>query len=568
MKNIILIFVTLSCLAGCRCAHSSPVKGSDNSVINGSTNSDPSPTRPGHNGMYALWGDPNADMSDAPYIVGSQIVVQWKQVEPKEGEYDFSAIDSKLKALAEKGFYTTVQINGNEKPAWMFDKIPYIEKKLHIQVRDAKGTLMFWYPAFQKAYMNLLEAYANYLKNTPYTNYLIGVRMNFNAVGTEQFTMNSADAPLSKWVIPKGVTDALPWKSEYNTAYKTAVVAKHVELFADSHIRVFMRNNIDDNIRKDYIDLFKKGKLAWFHTSSEADPRAQGTEIQYITFMDYCRTGYTLGYAEPWASAFGVHGGQTDPRGCQPEQWFYWRLLNDLNCGVSCIGLYTLDLEIATKGKIPKVGNLTTSPFIRQNFTESILFASKYAGYHTQPDKSPGAWVAFRQWDKKIDDNSKVFQDYVVDYSFLSIKLPDKSPSGYQETKGVINVGPKDQRYGAFAREAAVGQPIDIALHPAFISSLLGKTATLRVIYLNTGTSTWQIAWGDQIFTVQNTNSGRFETAEFTVNPIASKNGDIGAKAVESGTLKSRQPKGLTPDLTLKVNKGNPVTFHMVEVLR
>ena len=105
-------------------------------------------------------------------------------------------------------------------------------------------------------------------------------------------------------------------------------------------------------------------------------------------------------------------------------------------------------------------------------------------------------------------------------------------------------------------------------MHPSFVSSLLGKTATLRVIYLNSGTSTWQIAWGDQVFTVQNANTGRFETAEFTVNPIASKNGAAEAKAIELGALKSRQRKGLTPDLTLKVSKGNPVTFHMVEVLR
>lgn len=76
---------------------------------------------------------------------------------------------------------------------------------------------------------------------------------------------------------------------------------------------MFVRNNLPEGLRPRFADRFARERLAWFHTSSEAEPRSSATERQYATFLEYSRSGKTVGYAEPWASAWGEHGGGLDP---------------------------------------------------------------------------------------------------------------------------------------------------------------------------------------------------------------------------------------------------------------
>jgi hypothetical protein len=70
-----------------------------------------------------------------------------------------------------------------------------------------------------------------------------------------------------------------------------------------------------------------------------------GGREQDSGLCDDARSGKTSAYAEPWASAWGHHGGLRDDRWCSPPQWMYWRLLNDLHCGVSYIAIYGSDLH-------------------------------------------------------------------------------------------------------------------------------------------------------------------------------------------------------------------------------
>ncbi|MBC8872823.1 MAG: hypothetical protein H8E44_25600 [Planctomycetes bacterium] len=98
--------------------------------------------------------------------------------------------------------------------------------------------------------------------------------------------------------------------------------------------------------------------MSWFHTSSEVEPRSAGTKQRYLRFYRDCRSGKTTAYAEPWASCWGHHGGKTDDRWCSPPQWMYWRLLSDLNCGVSHIAIYANDLGVAIDGTYRQGGRV------------------------------------------------------------------------------------------------------------------------------------------------------------------------------------------------------------------
>ena len=82
-------------------------------------------------GLYAIWysGNPDKYLSQ-PYIQGGQIVVQWADVEVARGVYDFAEIDEQLRKLKQRGLFTTIQINGNRKPSWLFEQVPYHKQRL------------------------------------------------------------------------------------------------------------------------------------------------------------------------------------------------------------------------------------------------------------------------------------------------------------------------------------------------------------------------------------------------------------------------------------------------------
>ena len=78
-----------------------------------------------------------------------------------------AAAPAQMKKLHDQHRMFTVQVNGNDKPAWLFDHVPCLPESLSTQVHDARGTLIYWYPVFERAYLHFLTAYAAFLKPTP-----------------------------------------------------------------------------------------------------------------------------------------------------------------------------------------------------------------------------------------------------------------------------------------------------------------------------------------------------------------------------------------------------------------
>ena len=461
---------------------------------------------PIHRGLYAIWYERVPEVMELPYITGGQVVVQWGDLETAEGQYDFSQLTAKMQILHEQNKPFTVQVNGNIKPAWLFDHVPFLPEPLGVQVRDKRGTLMYWHPEFERAYLNFLRAYAAFLKQSPYRASLLGVRQNFNAIGTEHLQVPREKIPLSQWSVPSGASPGEAFTPALARAYQTRVLETFVKEFSP-HTRVFVRNNITPDLSGQFEKDFNTGSLCWFHTSSEVEPRKGGID-QYQRFLDDCRTGKTLAYAEPWASAWGHHGGKTDPRWCSPPQWNYWRLLCDLHCGVSFVACYGTDLEVALSGRYRGGKAATTDAAVfKDEFDAAFRFAAKYAGYHASPDSAPGAWVAFREGETLEGD-----------YTFLMQRLPD-------HTREVKSVGPDDQRFGAWARLLPCDQTMQLVLDDRFAASLATQAAELRVTYLDSGTGTFDVQAAGQTFHVQCSDSGRWKTvARELPRPVFPKN--------------------------------------------
>ena len=435
-------------------------------------------------GLYAIWFRETQRVFDLPFIRGGQIVLQWADLEPTEGQYDFTRLDEKLTEYKRMGRKATVQVNGNRKPAYLFSKVAVNPEHWSRQSRNDEGTPQYWDPLYIEAYRNFVRAYGKHLRESPLRDVCLGVRLKVNAIGTEHGGVPKEQQDLSKWKpAPDGRIWREPWTWGTYREYQGTVVETFVEAFRPD-VRVFVRNNVirPDVLGADTLQHFATGELCLFHTSSEFEPRSEGTQRQYEAFLKYCRTGLTVAYAEPWADSTGRHGGTTDPRTCSPPQWNYWRLLVDLHCGVSFIAIYGADLGRAD------------DPEYRAAFE----FAARYAGYHASPAQSPGAWVALREGSFLKGD-----------YTFLMARAP-ASDAGTPLT----NVGPPEQRYGAWARAIDDGEELLFRLDAAFAASLRGEPCRLRVVFLDEGAGSLTVGWdsggAEHIRTIPRGNTGRW----------------------------------------------------------
>jgi hypothetical protein len=439
----------------------------------------PDPNR----GLYAIWTKP--EISDhLPFLKGGQVVLQWEQVQPSADRYDFSILRQQLETIGKLGRVTTVQLNANRQPAFLYDKVPSSKKTL-TKEQDRRGTLQYWHPAYVKLYTDLIAAFAREVKSSPYHDRVIGVRLNYDAIGTEFLIVPEAERDPSNWTAPAGVTAGPEWTEEIATAYRRTVVDTFVRNFSPE-IRIFLRtgNPLYKGPDREALRLGATGKFGFFTTASEIEPRMPTMyDGDKPIFLDYCRPGKTVCYAESMADATGKHGPSQDPRWCSPEQYNYWRLLSDLNLGISMIGVYGADLANAGKPE----------------YRAAFEFAARYAGYHASPSVSPGAWVALREGGPKLKG----------DYTFLMQRLPGA------QMKPERKIGPDDQRFGAWALTLPKGGQVTFALDPDFARSLASKKAKVRFTYLDQGDGTFTIG----SIQCKLTNSGRWKTAELEIAP-------------------------------------------------
>jgi len=483
----------------------------------------PNVQRDPRSGIYAIWYQNDPAVLSLPFISGGQVMEQWGKLEPKQGQYDWTALDEKLEELAKQNRNTTVQINGNEKPQWMFEKIPYHPQRISYQVQDHKGTLMFWHPLFQKTYLDFIAALAKHINESPYKKNVIGVRMNFNGLGTEGMTVSPQNRALSQWIVPKGATQGPAYTDALAREYHKKVMQAYIDNF-NGVTTVLLRGGINDTLYQQYGEQIRSGKLAFFFTGASHKPSGP-----LPSFFAWCRQGLAFSYSEPYGDAWGNMGGRRIERDVPPASAIYWQTLLELNCGVSIIACYGNDLEMAYSGKIPvmfgaganrpKVMPLPeeegapalsasqpqkTDETLKQEFIDAFTFGAKYVGYHASPEQASGAWIAMRQLKQYGSPANKIISG---DCTFLMKRLPDKS-------KPVEKIGDPSSRFYAYARLLPKGESMTLVLDPLFSKSLSGKDAKLSVRYFDNASGNFSVKAAGQTFSIPMKNTGKWELWE------------------------------------------------------
>lgn len=422
-------------------------------------------------GLYAIWYEQNKSVLDLPFIYGGQITVQWGDIETSKGFYDFTVLDDALKKTQQLGKKTTVQINGNTKPKYLYDYIAANPKKLSPQIHDPQGsTLQFWDPLYLQYYIAFIHSYGEHLKNFPYKNNIIGIRLNYNPIGTEHY-FNDMGSDLYKATdADKDYHSYQPAVSghRYDYSFNDSILGDYMKKVSNAFIAAFTPEikvlarydgllpdrETDPALRQD----LEKGALGVFMTNSDAR-HARNFKTQI--FLDFCKTGKAVGYAEQFSDAEGHHAGGLMNFPQWPCAWNYWRLIGDLDNGISYIAIYGSDLAKDNDAE----------------FHAGFLFAKKYVGYHRSPSQSPGAWIALRT--PGIIDREKITKSGPLEN--LTFLMYEKDSAG----KMVTNVGPKDQRFGSWARSIDKNELLSFRLDSLFKVSIQNKPVKLHVIYLD-----------------------------------------------------------------------------------
>ena len=430
---------------------------------------------------------------------------------------------------------------------------------------------MYWHPVYISAYTQFLNALGAHLNASPYRANIVGLRMNFDAVGTEQIDVPAANQKASTWTVPAGVVNGPDWTTAISLDYQRTIIDTHVTAFGvtANSIRLFTRVTIDPAVLAlqpagqpagaTFADYFKQGKLSLLFTGGAPEPPLfQNVQGIYSMYANYALPGLTIAYTEPVSDAWGVAGNPANPlpHWATPPQWNYWRLLSDLALGVSDIALYGDDLTVANSGV--HLGRGVGVDY-QSEFDQAFRFAARHAGFHADAVNAPGAWIAFRQTTTNLPvSDYRQFTDFK---RFLTLLNPQDTIGMDARKDGAavpvvanrtaaneMSIGPYTSRFGSWARSLAAGRTMELQLDADFAASVMaGIGAKINVTYLdNQPGATFVTAFGTQSVETALSNSGNWKTVSIPVTSAPRADAAGGHIAIRS--------------------IGGAVIFHMVEV--
>ena len=453
-------------------------------------------------GVFALVVDPQK-FEDRPLFSGGIVRLQWEDIEPADGVFDFTLLDQKLSKAASADVAVTVQINGNRHPDYLFEKVPYSPVAIHKQVLDNQGTLMYWHPQYIQAHRRMLNRFANHIRTSPYRKYVLGVRQNFNAIGTEMYIVSSAYINLSQWIVPPGVIPEEAWTKRIGQIYRQKVLSWY-EQFFDPDIHVFARSPLlsqwaifsgdrsasyystDQQLAASYQNKINTGLWSLVRTSSEMEPRSIWGELEDSWFIEYCRSGKTTCFTEPWRSSQSPDiESQQNPLPASASQWNYWRILHDLHVGSTYLGMNVDDWNL----------------YDDTEYGEAFEFGARYAGYQSEPEMADGAWVAFRDGHYSRGD-----------YNFLMRRLE------IDTSVGIENVGPDGQRFGYWARSFSAGDAAHIEVNDRFATAVETSDVIIEVTYFDENGSSFTINSGGLEKTIHGIGTNSWKRASLLIS--------------------------------------------------
>jgi hypothetical protein len=486
-------------------------------------------------GVYPVWSwfiTPQDMAGKYDYLKGQHLFAKWSELKPDEnGPYQWDVLDNRARErlgdLEDKVLY--LQLNA-EWPDWLYKHVA----KASFTNRGINPP-QFWDPVYVDLYKQFINDVAQHVAQSDYKDKIVFVRAQYNALNPESITpwghFDYADYQSTS----SGHLYQVDFTQDIGNQYAKEIVQIYIDAFKPLGIEVMSKPfGSTQNERQFAQELVTMG-AGFFNTNSTPNPIGRQEMLLFSKVERQSRS-----YTEPYNAA-GVRD--------NPLQWLYWRTLSDLYQGVEFISYYGDDIIIG-------------------EYDDIFEFANKYAGWYREPERSPGAWIAFRGVENPSDNlwaggHLEGNYEYLVSQIEPADSLDLYAYPGNGETdefnlnpmsKQVTNLGPKSQKEGIWARQTN-GQPIYLDFNDTFASSLTGAIA-VRVSYLDNDSGKFQLSFQDaagqlQTHTVQKSNTQSWQDEVITIVDYQFNNG------LEKNA-----------DILLQAAGDGDDIFHMVEITR
>ena len=550
--------------------------------------------RPPWSGFFTKCKNEIIDTSKFPFIKGEADRVQWRQLEPKPGEYDWSTMDSHIRNAAKGNYYYYFVLwTGPHSPGWIYEQgVP------RVAVNGGKSE---YYPYYlDQHYINYFHRFigklADHIASLPEKerNAFAFIQPAFGSTGDRQLYKGKPKDP--KYDI----------SAQQYLEFCSGATKRFYEAFNQpelKHIK-FLFNVADESEPGEVKKGAREGEQLyanWLRQTYPIELRKQ----QFSIAIGYQVNGEINQDNELRPTFYGLNGkapefvrgefskfGQSEIFQENPVWNYYWTAISTVDRGLD---LWEVDYETVKSGK----------------YDEGFAFASRYS-YYKRPQTSPYAFIALRDVLDSADTQrfpeatfgqaqqsnaermmkiAGIYQKYGAKVEDLQAATSLKEQKYLQNSKamndvgfgliarnysrfitqidanktsvGLWRVGPVDQPYGRYARafESASGKNqmcFDVD-DRYFGSKMLGhpKSLTIKLIYLDSGKGSFALNYDSkenpdkQAFSIIKENTGRWVTKTITI---------------EDAAFLNRGPRG--SDLNLVNLDDEDDVLHMIEITK
>jgi len=436
-------------------------------------------------GLCNLDGGPQAEADDPAFERFQQINLQWPDIEPEEGRFDWSLAEEMVRNIVNvTGRMAAIKINSNIKPDWLYNMVPWSNVTWFSEQHDGR-TAMYWHPTYVALLRRRINATAAWLTSVGARG-IAYMRQTWAPIGEEDFGIPDTKGEKvkrlrngSNWHVPDGCKTACDpppsWeKVVTDTAYKKEVgqtwrVAFNRSLLPKEDAKVMplllLRAGEYDGAFAllSAADMGRDG-FGWFHTGAAMEQtQCFNQTFRYAPFRADCLPGTVACFAEacPLDLFAGPSATKRTPAleaaNFSRLQAVYWMMLSNMDSGISVTGLHSSKM---------------LKPWLTlDGYKKAFTWADAYMGLHASPYLAPGAWVAFRG----AGDDHPPYGDF----GFLMHRLEIDSTKGLQQCGGDKDAVP----YAAWCREVMAGSGIYLALEQRTRASFNKGQATFRLVY-------------------------------------------------------------------------------------
>lgn len=413
-------------------------------------------------GCHCVWHDTQCDLTVHTWLKSTQAYFKWSDVEPTEGNYNWTLFDNRiLNRLEGQGdTYVYLQINAKW-PSWIFN---YIAQGNFLNDRGDNPP-QFWDQDYIDIYEGFIAALASHINAASYKDQVWMVRAQANAYNPESIN------PSGHWSYTHYIPTASGHRVNTNYSHTTgddyakAIIQKYYTEFNSLGILICGKT-FGSEWGYDISDYIVDTIGAHVFQTNETP-----NSLYREHMLRQCKTRKEArGFSEP--NNWSGHWLPSVPR----VQVMWWSALTALHQGIEWVSFYESDA-------------------VSTAFSDVFDFVNKYAGYLYAPADSPGAWIAFTGVSTRYWKDLGGCREFLISilnesshsslYNYSASQFDNSALNPYDVS--TTNLGPTSQKEGVWALAIAT-DPIQLDLDSTFVGSLTGNI-TLRVTFRNDSSS-------------------------------------------------------------------------------